>query len=112
MNRGEVWWVEQPDAKRRPYLVLTRSRAIPVLERVMAVPATSTIRGIPTEVQLDERDGLARTCVLSFDNIETLPKWGFLEHIATLSDARMSEVCDALAAAADCSDGHRFRWSV
>lgn len=103
MNRGEVWWVEQPDAKRRPYLVLTRSRAIPALQRVLAVPATTTIRGIRTEVPLDERDGLPRPCVLSFDNVETVPKWGFVERITTLRESRIGEVCDALAAATDCT---------
>ena len=50
VNRGEVWWAEHPDAGRRPYLVLTRQAAIPVLNRVLAVPATRTVRGIPTEV--------------------------------------------------------------
>ena len=104
-----MWWVEQPDAKRRPYLVLTRSSAIPALHRVLAVPATTTIRGIHTEVPLDERDGLPRPCVLSFDNIETVPKWGFMERIATLGESRVREICHALAIATDCSDWQAFR---
>ncbi len=102
MNRGEVWWVEQPDAKRRPYLVLTRNSAIPVLGRILAVPATTTIRGIATEVPLDQHDGLPRPCVLSLDNLETIPKWAFVERISALGDSRMSEVCHALLSATDC----------
>ena len=97
-----MWWVEQPDTKRRPYLVLTRNSAIPVLSRVLAVPASTTIRGIGTEVPMDQRDGLPRPCVLSFDNLETIPKSGFIQRIAILNEIRMREVCEALAAAVDC----------
>lgn len=102
MNRGDIWWVEQPDAKRRPYLVLTRNSAIPVLSRVLAVPATTTIRGIRTEVALDEKDGLPTSCVLSFDNVETIPKWAFVARMTALHESRMDEICDALIAATDC----------
>ena len=44
-RQGEVWWAEHPDAGRRPFLVLSRQAAIPVLHSVLAVPATRTIRG-------------------------------------------------------------------
>ena len=47
MNRGEVWWVERPEAERRPFLVLTRDPALPVLNEVIAVPATQVVRGLP-----------------------------------------------------------------
>jgi mRNA interferase MazF len=52
VNRGEVWWVEHPDAGRRPACVLTRQAAIPVLTCVLVVPATRTVRGILMEVPL------------------------------------------------------------
>ena len=42
MNRGEVWWAEDPESGRRPYLILTRSVALPVLYKITAVPATRT----------------------------------------------------------------------
>src|SRR6185312_10634401 len=56
--RSEIWWAEHPDAGRRPFLVLTRQAAIPVLNALLAVPATRTIRQIPTEVVLDIDDGM------------------------------------------------------
>jgi mRNA interferase MazF len=102
VNRGEIWWVELPDQKRRPYLVLTRNAAIPVLNRVLAVPATSTIRHIPTQVLLGVEDGLSKECALSFDNIETIPKWAFVDLIAQLSSQKLNEVCQALALATEC----------
>ena len=58
MNRGEVSWADSPSQKRRPYLVLSRERAIPFLGAVVAVPAIRRIRGIPSEVRLDENDGM------------------------------------------------------
>lgn len=102
MNRGELWWVELPDRKRRPYLVLTRQAAIPVLTSVVAVALTRTRRGLPTEVTFDEDDGLPSPCVASFDNIVTLPRWAFVERIARLRSGREQEVCAALRLALDC----------
>ena len=48
--RGEIWWGEAPDAKGRPYLILTRDEAVPVLRTILVAPVTRTVRGIPTEV--------------------------------------------------------------
>ena len=71
--RGEVRWYEHPDAGRRPFLILTRSEAVPVLNQVLAVPATRAIRDIPTEVPLDEDDGMPGPCVLALDNVSLIP---------------------------------------
>lgn len=101
--RSEVWWVEHPDAGRRPFLVLTRQAAIPVLNAVLAVPATRTIRQIPTEVVLDTVDGMPEECALSLDNLTLVPKELFRTRITRLSVERMSEVCRALALASGCT---------
>jgi mRNA interferase MazF len=100
--RGEIWWAEHPDAGRRPFLVLTRQAAIPVLRSVLAVPATRTIREIPTEVALDCDDGMPEDCALSLDNLTLVPKEFFRERITRLSVQRMSDVCRALALASGC----------
>jgi mRNA-degrading endonuclease toxin of MazEF toxin-antitoxin module len=102
MNRGEVWWAEHPDAGRRPFLILTRQAAIGVLARVLAVPATRTIRKIPTEVVLDVDDGMPQRCALSFDNITPMPKSLLTERICRLDIERMSAACRALEAATGC----------
>jgi mRNA interferase MazF len=101
--RSEIWWVEHPDAGRRPFLVLTRQAAIPVLHLVLAAPATRTIRQIPTEVGLDRKDGMPEECALSLDNVTTVPKELFRERITRLSVERMGEVCRALALASGCA---------
>lgn len=100
--RGEVWWVEDPDAAPRPFLVLTRQTAIALLHSVLAVPATRTIRGIPSEVALDRDDGMPDACALSIDNMTLVPKVLFRERITRLSSDRMREVCRALALATGC----------
>jgi len=102
VNRGEVWWVEHPDAGRRPACVLTRQAAIPVLNSVLVAPATRTVRGIPTEVTLTRQDGMPDDCALSLNNLTTVPKALLTTRITTLPDARLSELCQALHAATGC----------
>ena len=102
MRRGEVWWVEHPVAGRRPHLVLTRDAAIDGLARVLGVPATRTIRGIPSEVELGPDDDLPDRCVLSLDNLRVVRKAHFVDRICTLRSDRMDEVCRALAIATGC----------
>jgi mRNA interferase MazF len=101
-RRGEVWWGEMESVGRRPFLVMTRSAAIPVLESVLAAPVTRTIRGIPTEVHLDETDGMPIECVASFDNLRIVPTSLLVERQCTLDPLRMLEACDALRIATDC----------
>lgn len=101
--RGEVWWVEHPDAGRRPFLVLTRQAAIPVLHSMLAVPATRTIRQIATEVVLDQTDGMPEACALSLDNLTSVPTELFRKRITRLSAERMGEVGRALSLASGCT---------
>jgi mRNA interferase MazF len=102
MKRGEVWWHEPADSKPRPVLILTREEAIGRLFDVIAVPATGTIRGLRTEVQIGVADGMPIECVLSVDNTLSAEKLMLTECIATLGPERMSEVCRALAHATSC----------
>jgi len=102
VNRGEVWWVEHPEAGRRPACVVTRQAAIPVLSSVLVAPATRTVRGIPTEVVLTREDGMPADCVLSLDSITTVPRALLTRRITTLADSKMDEMCGALRAATGC----------
>jgi mRNA interferase MazF len=102
VTRGDICWCELPDQGRRPVLVLTRPEAIPVLHRVLVVPLTRTIRGLPTEIRLGEEDGLPTECVASFDNVGQVTRALLGEPIASLAGKRMHEVCRALAIATGC----------
>ncbi|MGI8903308.1 MAG: type II toxin-antitoxin system PemK/MazF family toxin [Solirubrobacteraceae bacterium] len=103
MRWGEVWWYEHPHAGRRPFLILTRDDALTVLIQLLAVPATRTVRGIPTEVPLGRDDGMPTSCCLAVDSLATIRAALCTERITRLSPQRMQEVCDALGVATACS---------
>ncbi len=102
VSRGEVWWYEPPDAKRRPALVMTRSEATPSLNELIVILATTTIRGLSTEVELGPEDGMPRSCVLNADHVTAADKVFLSERITRLEPDRMAEVCRALALATSC----------
>ena len=102
MNRGEIWWLELPDEGRRPVCIVSRQSAIPVLHTVLVVPATRTVRGIPSEMGLDRSDGMPEACALSFDNLRAVPKALLTERITRLGVNRLPELCRALRVATGC----------
>jgi mRNA interferase MazF len=59
--------------KRRPVLILTRDLVRPHMSRVTVAPITTTIRGLSTEVPVGPANGLDADCVISCDNIVTVP---------------------------------------
>ena len=101
-RRGEVWWGEIEGLGRRPFLVMTRTAAIPVLQSVLAAPVTRTIRDIPTELRLGTSDGMPTECVASFDNLRVVAKAYLIERQCTLDPMRLTEACAALRVAVDC----------
>lgn len=103
MNRGDVVWGQVPGDKRRPYLILTRQAGIPLLTRLLAVPATSRVRGIPSEVALGPEDGMPQECALSLDNVRPVRKAWLDDKICSLPARKLDEVCAALGFAAGCS---------
>jgi len=97
MERGEIRWYkfEQPN-KRRPVVILTRSSAIRFLGEVTVAPITSTIRTVPTEVILDEKDGMKEVCTINLDHIQTVSKNKVGSFIAILSHAKLKQIKPAL----------------
>ena len=72
--RNDIYWADLgPPAGRRPVCVLTRDAAIDVLTSVTCAPITRTIRGIRSEVLLGPEHGLGEACVISCDNVITIP---------------------------------------
>ena len=97
-----MWWGDLEGIGRRPFLVMTRSAAIPVLFNVLAAPITRTVRNLPTELPLGPDDGMPRHCVASFDNLRVVPKAYLVDRQCALDAGRMIEACIALRAAVDC----------
>ncbi|MAT04672.1 MAG: hypothetical protein CL424_06485 [Acidimicrobiaceae bacterium] len=72
--RNEIYWADLgPPAGRRLVCVLTRDAAIEVLTAIACAPITRTIRGIRSEVELGPEHGLPEVCVISCDNVITVP---------------------------------------
>jgi len=73
VRRRQVRWYtfRFPD-KRRPVVILTRDPVAARLERVTVAPVTTTIRGIRSEVLLDEADGMRERCAINFDGLHTV----------------------------------------
>jgi mRNA interferase MazF len=94
--------MEHPAWGRRPVLVLTRQAAIPVLKQVTVASISSQIRGIPTEVVLDEQNGMARRRAVSLDNLGEVSQALLIDHLTTLDEGRMGKVCHALNIAVSC----------
>ena len=102
VRQGEIWWLEAENDKGRPCLVLTRDRAIGVLNAVLVAPVTRTVRGIRTEVDLGRLDGLPLACAATIDNTNVVPKSSLTRRVGVLAPGRWHEVCEAWRAAVDC----------
>ena len=59
-------------AKNRPVVVLTRDSAIAYLSTVTVAPITSAIRGVPSEVVLNEEDGMKAPCAVNLHDAVTV----------------------------------------
>lgn len=102
LHRGEVWWAEIPDEKRRPVLVLSREAVLPYLEWIVVAPLTGTARSVPTEVGVGPADGLPQSSVVALDALRTIWRAHLTQRIGALTPARMADVCLAARTAIDC----------
>lgn len=103
MKQYELWWVRLPEpVGRRPVLLLSRDSAYRVLKRFVVAEVTTTIRGIPQEVPLGAREGIAVRSVANLDNIRTVHESYFEGRAGRLAQKRIPEVKRAL--------GHALGW--
>jgi len=104
--RGDVRLYQfAPPDKKRPVVVLTRDSAIAYLATVTVVPITSTIRGVPSEVVLNEQDGMKAPCAVNLHNAVTVSQARLGKRLAQLGPSRMGEICAALRFSAGCDAG-------
>jgi len=101
--RGDVrlYQFASPD-KKRPVVVLTRDSAVPYLSTVTVAPITLTIRGVPSEVVLNEEDGMKAPCAVNLHNAVTISQNRLGRRVAQLSSLRMGEICAALRFSVGC----------
>lgn len=91
-----------PPNKQRPVVVLTRASAIAYLSTVTVAPITSAIRGVPSEVVLNEEDGMKSPCAVNLHHAVTISQDRLGKRVAHLSSPRMNEICAALRFSLGC----------
>ena len=94
--RNDIYWADLgPPAGRRPVCVLSRDAAIEVRTAVTCAPITRTMRGIRSEVVLGPEHGLPEACVISCDNVITVPLVDLDEqpvgHLDEITRARLDQ---------------------
>ena len=102
MTRGEIW-LARVGRKTRPVLILTRPEVIDVRQLVTVAEITTSIRGLAAEVPFDQHDaGLTKVSVVNCDGLHTVAQSALTNHVGTLNDVTMSNVCGAISYALRC----------
>ena len=86
---------------RRPVLLLSRTPAFGYLNKVIVAEVTTTIRGIPQEVELGKPEGLKKPSVANLDNLHVVAKHRLGELVGELAPWKHSEAKRALGYALD-----------
>jgi mRNA interferase MazF len=101
--RGDVRLYQfAPPDKSRPVVVLTRDSALAYLSTATVAPITSTIRSVPSEVVLNEEDGMKAACAVNLHNTVTVSQRRLGKRVAQLSSFRLAEICAALSFSLGC----------
>lgn len=106
VKRGQVCWLELETEGRHPVCVLTRDEVLGSLRNVVVAIVTGRIRGLDSEVTLGAEDGMPRECVISLDNLRTVPKALLTEPITMLGPEKLAALCRAHP------EGHRLNTAV
>lgn len=101
VRRGEIWLADLD--KRRPLVVLTRDPLGRLLHSVIVGPVTSTIRGLSTEVDLTEDDGVHTDCVVNLDNLQLIPRPKLVRRVGRATPDTLRAICAAATEAIGCS---------
>ncbi len=100
VKQFEIWWADLPEpVGRRPVMLLSRNDAYNYLSKFLAVEITSTIRGIATEIALDESEGLPKPCAANCDSLRMVPRQSLTRRAGGLAPDRWVEAKRALGAA-------------
>lgn len=100
MKQYEIWWASMgPPVGRRPVLLLSRDEAYDFLNAFTVAAITRTIRGIPQEVLVGRREGLAVRSAVNLDQLHTLHVSQLERRAGWLAPSRVDQVKRALGRA-------------
>lgn len=100
LGHGQVWWADLD--KVRPVVVLTRASVAPLLRRVLLAPITTTVRGLPVEVDVGPAEGVREGSVANLDNVALVPVDHLLRRAGEIDRSRWPQVCRAMARVLAC----------
>ncbi len=86
---GEIWWADAD--KRRPVVIASRDDTKGVRQRTTVATITTTIRRIPSEVEVGEREGLKKLSAVNCDELVTIDKGRLVRRLGRLSGLRLRE---------------------
>jgi mRNA interferase MazF len=97
VRRGEVYWhgFARPD-KRRPVVVLTRTKLLGHLSTVTVAALSRTIREVASEVIVGAEHGLPARCAVNLHNVFTLRRRDLGPYIATLPSDVLARIDRAI----------------
>lgn len=93
-ERGEIWSAHLD--KLRPVIIASRNDREGVRGRTTVATVTTRMRGIPSEVMLDHRDGFAKPCAINCDELVTIDKSRLEKRRGAISGLRLAEFDEAL----------------
>lgn len=97
MNRGEIWDADIGGrVGKRPVLILTRSRVIPYLSKVIIAEITSQGKGYPTQIDIGLEGNLSKHSFVSAESLHTVPKERLIRFRGELSELTMAKVSQAV----------------
>jgi mRNA interferase MazF len=97
VRQYEIRWATLPaPIGRRPVLLLSRTPAYEYLHNVIVAEVTTTIRGIPQEVPLGRKEGLAAASVANLDNLHVIAKARLGTALGAIAAQRETDVKRAL----------------
>jgi mRNA-degrading endonuclease toxin of MazEF toxin-antitoxin module len=102
MRRGDIWFIDFPDDKVRPGVIMTRDQSIDGLIRLVVVPVTTRQRGLDIEVELaPPASPLPRLSYCKCDELYTLDKTHFVDFVGHLDTDDLNAVAEAVSLALD-----------
>ena len=102
LRRGDIWTVDfGPDIGQHPALLVSRTGSMRRRWRAIVALITSEGIGLPTEVRVGPRHGLARDSVVDCEDLYTVASDDVLQQVGDLDQQTQSAVDDALRIALD-----------
>jgi len=93
-EHAEIW--ETEIGERRPVVVVSRDDVAGRRDSTTVAVITRTVRGHPSEVLLDHRDGLPNVCVINCDDLHSIRKERLERRVGRLSETKIELLDDAL----------------